>query len=271
MFENKVGIELEFFVTNTKNELTLPADYIPTDAFPLLGEIRAEPGDNVADCYSNFVKEKLLIQQSLPKSKNMAIEACRRVPLALYREAMAKCNVPKGQAVSGVKNIYNIDISDFSDQIIKDGKIQGINSSCGLHLHFSCRHHESAIYEEAQYSRINIPLQIEAKNIGVEEILKSSLDLFKRDGYKEIRTLKAASSLLNKPTIEWMVKELDTALFSKYMKGVKPTKYRQPGFFELKPYGFEYRSLPATVDVIQDLPDILSFCFKLLKEAKTYV
>jgi hypothetical protein len=48
------------------------------------------------------------------------------------------------------------------------------------------------------------------------------------------------------------------------------TKYRQPGFYELKPYGFEYRSLPANDAVMKALPEIVGKAFELLDSLNTW-
>ena len=62
-----------------------------------------------------------------------------RVPLALYKKANREASGNKDSALADIKNIHDIDISEFSDQIIgKNSKIQGIYVSCGLHVHFSC-------------------------------------------------------------------------------------------------------------------------------------
>ena len=37
-----------------------------------------------------------------------------------------------------IRNIYGTDITEFSDQVLKGGKIQGMTVSCGLHINFSC-------------------------------------------------------------------------------------------------------------------------------------
>jgi hypothetical protein len=267
MFEMKVGIEVEFFVTNN-DKIVMPAACIPKDDFPLMGEIRAEPGETVEEVMGNTTKELVKIIKLL-KNKQMLISGTERIPLSLYRKASKACVQPKNTIVSSAKNIYGTDISNYSDQIIKNGKIQGIFASCGLHIHFSCRKIDERTYEKEVYSPIQIPLKTSDSNSA--ELIRSSLDLYKRDGYSDKKTISVNASLLNKPTIEWMVKKLDDKFFERFMKEERKTKYRQPGFFELKPYGFEYRSLPATKKILDNLQEIVEFSFELLEDAKTWV
>jgi hypothetical protein len=181
--------------------------------------------------------------------------------------------VTKDASFSSIKNIYGINIGDFSDQIIKDGKIQGVAASCGLHLHFSCEELVEVEIEEAQYEHVSIPIewvmakQNTAEVAGLNSLARPTLCLYKFLEYKKKKTISARASRLNKPTIEYIVKTLDETFFSRFCpEKDKCTKFRQPGFYELKPYGFEYRSLPANTQVIEALPEIVAKCFKLLAE-----
>jgi len=54
---------------------------------------------------------------------------------------------------------------------------------------------------------------------------------------------RTVAGMLNMPEI---IRVLDS-VFAKEIKEAR----RIPGFYELKPYGFEYRSLPANVDVVE--------------------
>ncbi len=57
------------------------------------------------------------------------------------------------------------------------------------------------------------------------------------------------------------------SLFPTFMSDVKvPLKYRQPGFYEIKEHGFEYRSLPFTDDVFDHIVEIVYSSFKLFDE-----
>jgi len=58
---------------------------------------------------------------------------------------------------------------------------------------------------------------------------------------------------------------MDEAFFDRFAPAEKNrTKYRQPGFYELKDHGFEYRSLPANPETIEALPEIVGKAFELL-------
>jgi len=273
MFETKIGLEAEFFTVDAKGKVVLPPAYMPTDDFPLLGEIRAEPGDTPPTVIANFIAEKMRLEASLlSKNYNMLISSTETVGLKVYREALAKCKVKKNEAGVSVKNIYGTDISNYSDQIIKNGKIQGIKASCGLHIHFSCRKIDTYKVDIAQYEHVLLPLSVPVGGNEVQKaITAAEISLYRSKGYKEEKVLTAQASLLNKPTVEYMVRKLDEAFFERFAPAKQlRTKYRQPGFFELKPYGFEYRSLPASVEVLNALAEIVTFGFKLLSEAKEY-
>jgi hypothetical protein len=76
---------------------------------------------------------------------------------------------------------------------------------------------------------------------------------------------------MNVPTVEWIVKRMDDKFFKKYVSSEdKQTKYRQPGYYELKEYGFEYRSLPASDETMNALREIVGFSFDLLKEINNF-
>jgi hypothetical protein len=64
------------------------------------------------------------------------------------------------------------------------------------------------------------------------------------NGCKECRPV--TYTIAGMVNIPFIVHTLDKA-FEKQIKAAR----RLPGFYELKPYGFEYRSLPTTVDVVE--------------------
>ena len=272
--EKQVGIEVEFLVLDSKGEVILAPTYLDRDDFPILGEIRALPGKNMAECMGNFHKKMLDVKSCLAKTHTMSIETMRRVKLKVYQEAMKQCQRAKNEMFGEIKNIYGTNIADFSDQVIKDNKIQGINISCGLHLHFSCRHIDEVEVEDREYEQVELPIAVSTaegelvKREGVHNLLQPSIYLYKYKGYKTKKTLKAQASLLNKPTIEYIVRHFDEVWFKKFApKKAECTKYRQPGFWEKKDYGFEYRSLPANAETIEALPDMINDAFALLKIA----
>jgi len=161
--------------------------------------------------------------------------------------------------MNNIHNIHGTDISEYSDQVVEKGKIQGAKASCGLHIHFSCYKKSTHASKKDTYEPILLPIGV----AGAETILR----LYKKIGSDEDKKIEVSVSLLTKPAVEWIVKEMDKAFFKKFQPPKEEsTKYRQPGFYELKPYGFEYRSLPATPDTMKALPEIVEKSFKLLDE-----
>lgn len=262
MLKSKIGLEAEFIVRDTEGKVAIPEYGIPTDGFPLLGEIRGEPASTTEEVYANFVKEKIRIEK-LAKRAGYTIEyiSSERAGLKVYKEVMKILRATvEEKKVSGkqIKNIYGTDISELSDQIIKDGKIQGMNVSCGLHINFSCiDEEERAIYKD-QYKAVSLP-------ISIGEGINTKLDLYQNEGYKKEEVIKVSANVLTRPVVIDIIKSLDDKFFAFFEKDIKiKTKYRYPGFFALKEFGFEYRSLPFNNDVFASLPDIIDTSFELL-------
>ena len=268
--ERQVGIEVEYLTLNQDGKIILPASYVDRDDFPLLGEIRAKPGKTVADTVSNFSLRRMEVEAGMPRDFSMCIQPDATIGLALYREAMRACTKPKSETISQARNIYGTDITDYSDQIVKDGKIQGIKVSCGLHIHFSSRIVDRKEVKKAKYTAVEIPIRVpETVPEGAKALLTPYLDLYKSDGYEVEEVLEATASRLNRPTVEWMVRALDEKFFKRFAPK-ECTKYRQPGFYEMKEHGFEYRSLPATEETLNALPEIVEVAFDLLRGASEY-
>ena len=269
-FEKAVGIEVEFFVKNDKGEVVMPGTNLDRDDFPLLGEIRAVQGKTMAEALGNFYRKKVEMEALLTKKQVMSISHFELAKLKVYQEAIRLITAPKNS--KDIRNIYGIDISGFTDQVVKDGKIQGANVSCGLHIHLSCREIDEVKVEQDVYSAVSIPITTTASKdvIGLTHLVTPCLSLFKHEGTKIERTLMASTSKLNQPTIEYIVRAFDEKFFKRFApKKEECTKYRQPGFFERKSYGFEYRSLPANAETINALPEIVGFAFDMLKLASS--
>jgi len=267
--ENKIGIEAEYILRNKAGEIVIPPAYADRDGFPVLGEIRGEPGTTVEETITNFMKAKIHIERLLNKGGNtISFEAVSNVPLRTYKKAMAiiRDNAEgKDDLLSTVMNIYNIDISDYSDQIIKDNKIQGCRASCGLHIHFSSNTSDKRTINETQYEEIDLPIKI------LDGKAETTISLYKYKGYEEKEKIEVSVSQLNRPTVEWIVKSMDEKFFDRFAPEKKDrTKFRQPGFFECKPYGFEYRSLSSTTESINALLEIVEFSFKLLNSLRDF-
>lgn len=270
MLERKVGVEAEFILLGKEGKAIVPPSNWDRDGFPLLGEIRGEPGKSVADVVASFLKEKLIAERRIRKGHKLVFSDITRVPLATYRQAMKQVTEPKGESIGKVKNIYGIDLDEFSDQIISKGKIQGINASCGLHIHFSCKKVDKTEVFEDEYKSVSLPLGMTIiGDVRTEDLtdaaIRPEIRLYKRVATKVKKTLKATASQLNRPTVEWIVKQMDEKFFDRFAPDKNErTKYRQAGFYELKPHGFEYRSLPANSRSLEDLPEIVEFALELL-------
>lgn len=272
----KVGLEAEFLLRNGKNEVIIPPASWDRDGFPLLGEIRAEPGEKIAETITNFMAKKMEILGKISAKSSIQFVARERVPLKLYKLANKQMNAAdKEGAMAEIRNIHGTDISEFSDQIISKNRIQGIWVSCGLHVHFSCEELVEYKVEEEQYDPVILPIGInfseaglsDAERAGVDEMMRPQIMLYRRKGWKEKKTLKARASRLNWPAIHYIVSQMDKKFFDRFAPPEKErTKYRQPGFYELKPYGFEYRSLPFTPEVEAALPEIAMYAFELLND-----
>jgi len=277
MIEKMVGVEAEFILLGKEGKAIVPPAYWDRDGFPLLGEIRSEPGKSVSDVVASFLKKKLEAEDKVRKGHQVIFSDTTRVPLATYRAAMKQVTEPKGESIGKVKNIYGTNIDDFSDQIISKGKIQGINASCGLHIHFSCQETKEVKVYRDEYALVRIPLSMavvgnvkDTKDL-LDEVVRPEIQLYRKVETKVEKTLKATSSQLNRPAVEWIVKQMDDKFFDRFAPAEnKRTKYRQPGFYELKSHGFEYRSLPANEASLNSLVEIVGFAFKLLNSLNDF-
>ena len=273
MIVNKIGLEAEYVIKDDKGKLVIPPGYFDRDDFPLLGEIRGDAGKNVAETVSNFFGQKLKILSEVAKKHTVVFSPAERCPLALYRKVNAQIKTDKGAEETKVLNIYGTDIKDYTSQIVKNGKIQGLKVSCGLHIHFSSEETNQVEVEDEQYEHINIPvgfktLSNNTKEGDVAQVLgQNFISLYKKKGYKVKKTLVCRASRLNKPAVEYIVKKMDDEFFERFAPAKEDrTKYRMPGYFELKPYGFEYRSLAMSEQTDQALLEIAQFAHKLLVE-----
>jgi len=255
----KVGVESEFFLLNSKGEAIIVPSGWDKDNFTVLGEIRGEPGRTAAETIGNFYKRLHEVRMKVKLDHEMVMETMRVIKLKVYRKAMSDMNAAdKYQALNNIHNVNGTDIADFTDQIVKDGKIQGAKASCGLHIHFSCMQSDEKTIKQDIYAPVCLPIGV----AGAE----TNLNLYRKTAADGEEKAKVSLSLLTRPAVEWIVQEMDKAFFKKFQPPKEErTKYRQPGFYELKPYGFEYRSLPATPDTMKAMPQIVELAFDLLK------
>jgi len=289
--ESKVGLEAEFLLINAKGEIIIPPASWDRDGFPLLAEIRGDEGKTVAETVTNFKAKEIGIVEDMRKGHTMRMSNMEMIKLALYKKANKEIDWDeKEESMGKIKNIHGIDIESFSDQVVKGNKIQGIRISCGLHVHFSCNEERYYEHEEAQYEQVILPiglgdgpliathhseegadLPFTPAELLAKELLKPCVYLYRQKGYSKSAKTTIHANRLNKPAIEYIVREMDEQFFERFApRKDDRTKFRQPGFFELKPYGFEYRSLPANADVMEALPEITRKAFDLLEEINKY-
>ena len=266
MIQNMIGVEAEYFLVNAKTgEATIPPSYYDRDDFPLLGEIRSDPGETTGKVYASYIEKQTGIIKDLgSKTNRINFSARKRINLKTYRKATSQITTNKQDTIGKVENIYGVDISDYSDQIIGDNnKIQGIYASCGLHIHFSSEVKDERKIKMPKYEQMYIPLSINNNGTSME----MTMPLYKCDGYDVAETITVRASRITNPVIQWIVEEMDKKFFDKFAPiENERTKYRRPGFYEIKPYGFEYRSLPANDASIAALPEIIDFAFELLNK-----
>ena len=267
MLEKMIGIELEFLLFKN-GELIVPPDRFERDGFPILGEIRAKPGKNTVDVLTELSKAQIRIKEKLSKNQSILYTDSYKVPLKLYKEANKKIDYnAKAKEENIIENIYGTNIEDFSDQIVKGGKIQGIMASCGLHIHFSCAEVKRKRVSVPRYKPVYLPIQtaLGINGDGTANYSTSNIILYKDCGYIEDKEIVARADRLNTPTINYIVSEMDKNLFEKYAPSEKErTKYRQKGFYRIRKHGFEYRSLPANEKTLNEIDEIVKFAFKLL-------
>ena len=257
MIKNKVGLEAEFILYKGE-EIVFPSEYgFSTDQFVILGEVRADPGETRADTVANFMKEWYKVQYRVNQTPGLAISPFGYGSLTpkQYTEVIKRCD-PK--EAPKCENIYGTDLSEYSDAVVVDGKVQQHNISAGLHIHFSSLEEQNTKYVKEKYSPVSLPVGFN----GIDGI-KARLDLFKYDGYKEEVDLHCQASRITKPVINYIVKAFDEAVLPNYKLPVA-LKYRHAGFYEIKPWGFEYRSLPFNSETLKDLMSLVDKAFTLL-------
>lgn len=202
---HQIGLEGEFILRNSKGDVVFPGDYgFSTDEFILLGEFRANPGQDREETVGNFMEKIAQVIYSARKQKLMAdFSGMAEITPELKAEAVKKMGA---KSVPSCLNLYKTDILGFSDDIVEKGKLIASRISAGLHVHFSRG----------------------AKSRFVDKDGKTTDDWI---------------SILMDSQRNSIIRAFDKNVLPGYSLGV-PLKYRQPGFYEMKKWGFEYRSLP---------------------------
>jgi len=246
---NKVGLEAEVLIRSKKNELVIPSDYnLPCDDFIVLGEIRAPAKDNIPDTLYAFMKEFYMFNKSLEYFNfHTDIEkGWATISPEDYTNILRKMG---SKEIATCKNIYkNVDILKLTDANVLDGKILSHNVSTGLHIHFSSDIVVHNIYHVPDAYQLR-------NNLFVHSCQDKRFD-------EETKLY----SLLTKNTIRSIVSSFDKNIFPKYNPENVTLKYRKPGFYEEKSWGFEYRSLPFNQLVYDNLASIVEFAFEQLSK-----
>ena len=261
---NKVGLEAEYFLTNKEGGLLFPQhNGFQSDEFCILGEFRALPGETRVETVTNFMQEWLTVNEQA-KAKGMVIDISpfKEIDLEFYSKIMKTMGTKE---ISQAQNIYGTDIVQDSDAIITRGKITGHRLSIGLHIHFSSYVEHTQYYTADDYWEYE-PAYLPVSFIN-SELPELQLELYKRK-YKvenQVNEVKATVSRITKPVLWNFIDGLDEELYPKY-KPEQKLKFRQPGFYELKGHGgFEYRSLPFSQAILDDIYNIVDYSFGLLE------
>lgn len=261
---NRIGVELEYLVQNGKGAFVICPRELGRDALPLLGEIRTRPAQDPYSLVADLKRGLDSARQQLGhRGLRAVLMPSAKVPLATYKRVNKELRATGGIDRKAEKQgtTYNVyypdpDIESLSDQIVENGKIQGLSVSCGLHLHFS-----SVVESVGRDSVESMPSGSSLGRSTIQEELLVSV------------------SRITVPAIEAIVRRLDERLFVPHVEktgllGV--TKYRHPGYFRLKPHGFEYRSLAVpkeaenSLDCLLDIFTVAFGCFELLDDLSKF-
>jgi len=252
MITNKVGLEFEFLLRDKKGELVFPANHgFDCDDFIILGEARAEAGETVEETIGNFYKAYYgVLRKAKLKGLTVDLSGYTEITKEFNTKIMKKMGYKE---ISTCSNIYGSEILEETDLLIEDRKIVGRLISCGLHIHFSS--------EISKTQRVH-NIQHKANYTPVINLYKK----MKGHSYtKEYTDVAVSVSRITNPVIKNFVQYFDEVYLDKYPMDV-PLKFRNPGFFEIKSYGFEYRSLPFTEGVLSDIVEIAESAWSLLEE-----
>ena len=244
MLEKKIGLEFEFILYSNKlNSIVLPGKYgFSTDEFIILGEERTGAFSTMPEIMGDFYNKWYKLQEKLTQN-NLAynIRGYESVTPEFYAEILRNMSTKE---ISVCKNLYKTDILKLTDAVVENGKIKSYYISCGLHLHFS-------FVNKAEFSSPKL-VKLGKKYVHLGEYEKHTASL-------------------NVMPIEWMKKIIrgyDKIWLRTLTKDFPRLKFRYPGYYETKPWGFEYRSLPFNDEVIKFLPQIISDGFKFLDQIK---
>lgn len=240
--EFKMGLEAEFLIGNKKRGGFIPTfprdldNYISHDDYELLVEVRGKAGGSAEKVISNFYQELMKVKNKL-EGATIYKEPWLAVPIKIHEEALFRAGVKNHNPARNIG-----ETSAINPYILEDGKPTHYLASCGLHLHFSINF---VAYEE-------ISGKIKGKSVS--------------------ETRKHTLRYMPKACLEQMVRKFDEVLFppmmEKYVKNNPPLPYRVAGYYEPKYWGFEYRSLPFSIQMFpKDIEFITQTAWDIFMDA----
>jgi len=228
---NKIGFEKEYFLENKKKELVIdPARYgYETDNLGVLVEVRGKPDVTVADALASLLAKEIVAKaRASAKGWTLVEKNFRKLSDEEILRITDKYHNMLSDKLKSIKR-------NKSSRVEKSFKITRLTA--GLHIHFSKETRE-------QVELVNITTNVNSTNKDGEVNQDSKIKVH----YKDI----VANTFLDMPLI---IRTLDEA-FAKVIK----KSGRTAGAYEMKDWGFEYRSLPNTVS----LEKVAGICNKIL-------
>lgn len=237
MIKNMIGIEAEVFArSNETGEFVILRDDFPHDGVPILAEIRGDPAEVWYDAVGKFEAARLALMDKAARADILLTTVpYMDVTDRKMRKAIRNAIVKSGKP----RNLYGEPDEVSSLTLGEHNRVLSQRFDAGLHIHFSSQ---------------------------------SVLSYSTRVGGTDT-TVSHTESRMSMPIISAIVRDMDK--FYTDNVGVDAgSTYRAPGWFELKPYGFEYRSLPFSESVYGILPHIVKYASEILylytKEATEY-
>jgi len=260
MIRNKIGLEFEFLLRDKDGNLVFPEDFgFECDEFIILGEARAEAGKNPEETLANFYNTYYSVKwRAEAKGLTLDLTGYAEIPNDFSAEIMRRMRLKE---ISQSKNIYeDVDILKMNDSVIKKGKVVGKYISTGLHVHFS-----STITKHLRCS-VQIPVYERVVSMGVAIPVEIYTKTDKSTLSEE--AVENTVSRITMPVVRELTKNFDNTILPKHKLGVD-LKFRTPGFYEAKHYGFEYRSLPFYTGMLAEgMEEVVLFAFAQLNSLK---
>lgn len=226
----KIGFEQEFFLINSKKELVLnPSKYgFETDNLGVLVEVRGSPKNNTTEAIADIIS-KILMYEAKARSHGYTLLKADSVKLT-------------DEQILKVIDLYKQAYDDKEEESKKlassrvKAKLELKTISAGMHVHFSKE-------EIKKYSSVIINQTIYA---AVPEItLKNDQERTTRKIVSEKETIAKEEEVICNTFLD-MPKII--GIFDNMFATEIKEANRIPSAYEIKPYGFEYRSLPSNID-----------------------